>query len=358
LSCGRKNAYTSRAKESNKTMYLKGIWIHVFVAACAFLVSAAPVASQNLEVRFLDVGQGDAVLIRNGGKVALIDTGPSDAVVTQLQRLGVRSLDLLVASHNHADHIGGADAILQKMPVRNYLDNGYPATTGIQKRVLGLVEQKGVQYLRATGRTITLGDASLRIIPSPITAGEEQNNRSVAVLLERGSFKALFTGDSEYDQIAALLRTNAVPAVNVLKAAHHGSRNGVTPAWLARTKPEVVVISLGAGNTYGHPHAAALRYYEAGNRRVFRTDQMGDVVIIVDAQGRYQVRGERGGAPAGIPQRGNTATPAPLPAPRETATPRTSPACCRICRSGKACGDACIAKTATCRKASGCACDG
>ncbi len=249
-----------------------------------------------LELRFLDVGQGDAVLIRNGERVALIDAGPANRIVGQLRALGVEHLDLLLASHNHADHIGGMDAVLDSFPVRFYLDNGHPANTQIQQRVLERVESKGVTYLEASARTIALGDAQLRILPPPEAAGgDEQNNRSVGVLLERGAFRALMTGDSETQLINALLASGEIPQVNVLKAAHHGSRNGVTPGWLSRTRPEVVAISVAARNNYGHPHEAAMRYYCTGGRRVLRTDQAGDIVVTVDAAGEYQVRTERGG---------------------------------------------------------------
>lgn len=270
----------------------------VLWALCAL---PARLPAQTLELRFLDVGQGDAVLIRNAGREVLIDTGPTDDVAAHLKRLGVDTLDLLVASHNHSDHIGGADAVLDRIPVKNYLDNGHPATTQIQRRVLDRIRRKKVTYLRATSRTIAIGDARLRIIPAPAIAGlddGEQNNRSVVVLLERGRFRALLSGDSEVEEQDALLKADQVPDVDVLKAAHHGSRNGVSAAWLARTRPEVVVISVGAGNSYGHPHAEALRLYRSAGSRVLRTDQQGDVVIRVGPDGRYVVRTERAPRPA------------------------------------------------------------
>lgn len=249
-----------------------------------------PLAAQDVEIRFLDVGQGDAVLVRSGGKAALIDAGPTDGIAARLRALGVDSLDLIIASHNHADHIGGADAVLAALPVRFYLDNGHPAATQIQRRVLDLVESRGVTYLRATPRTLTLGDATLRVIPAPGGAGgDAQNNRSVVIVVERAGFRALFSGDSETEQIHLLLEAGAVGDVDVLKAAHHGSQNGVTPAWLSRTRPEVVVISAGKGNTYGHPHRAALRRYATSGRRVLRTDRHGDVVITVAPTGCYRV---------------------------------------------------------------------
>lgn len=293
-------------------------------APATAVTDAAPTAPAGdtvaaLEIHFLDVGQGDAILLRSGGRSALIDAGPSDRIVRQLRALGVDSLALLLASHNHSDHIGGADAVLDSLPVRFYLDNGHPATTRIQERVLARVERRAITYLAPERRTLALGSARLRIIPAPEAADpEDQNNRSVAVLVEQGEFRALLTGDSELEELGALLRRDSLPDVDVLKAAHHGSRNGVSPAWLARTRPEVVVISLAAGssyghsdtqlsertsavrgsqeerrNRYGHPHRAALRLYCTGNRRVYRTDLHGEVAIRVDAEGRYSVVSER-----------------------------------------------------------------
>jgi competence protein ComEC len=259
-----------------------------------------------LELRFLDVGQGDAVLIRSWdvtagerlpGRAALIDAGPVNRIVAQLRALGVEAIDLMIASHNHLDHIGGMDAILDSLPVRFYLDNGHPATTRIQRRVLERVESQGVTYLEPTRRSIALGSAQLHVVPPPDgVAGDEQNNRSLTVVLEHGRFRALFTGDAEVQLLNALLASGDIPAVDVLKASHHGSRNGVTPGLLAQARPQVVVVSVGAGNQYGHPHAAAMRYFCSGGRRVFRTDQVGDVVLDIDAAGAHALRFERAGA--------------------------------------------------------------
>ena len=270
------------------------------IAALLLPIFAALAAQQKpapaLEIRFLDVGQGDAVLLRSEGRTALIDAGPSDDIVRRLRTLGVDTIDLLVASHNHADHIGGADAVLDSFPVRFYLDNHVPATTRIQQRVLERVDEKGVGYLAPSSRRVALGSASLVVIPPPEhPAGDGQNNRSVGILVEQGVFLALFTGDSEVEEINAMLSRDSLPDVALLKAAHHGSRNGVSPAWLARTRPEVVVISAGAGNPYRHPHTSALRYYCASRRRVFRTDRNGEVTVTVAADGSYQVTPRRGG---------------------------------------------------------------
>lgn len=265
----------------------------VLLTACAgpqVAPTARAARAQSLELRFLDVGQADAILIRHAGKTALVDAGSSDDIAERLGALGVDTIDLLVASHNHTDHIGGADAVLRRFPVRRYLDNGIPATTAAYEGIVGLLGETGVVYLKPLARSFIIGDATIRIIPpAPGIGGDDQNNHSLAVLLGRGSFRALMTGDSEVELINALLASEDLPDVDVLKAAHHGSRNGVSPAWLARLRPEVVVISVGAGNSYGHPDPWALRYYESGGRIVLRTDRDGDVVITVAADGAYSI---------------------------------------------------------------------
>lgn len=269
----------------------------------------ADTAAGALEIRFLDVGQGDATLIRHRGRTVLVDAGPSDRIVQRLRELAVDTIDLLIASHNHADHIGGMDAVLDSFAVRSYLDNGVPAATRIQRRVLERVEAAGVRYLSATERSIALGDASLRILPAPEgIRGDDQNNRSVTVLLQRDTFRALLPGDAEVELLGALLERYDLPDLDVLKAAHHGSRNGVTPAWLSRLRPEVVLIGLAADNSYGHPHAAALRYYCAGGRRILRTDLVGEVTVRVRDGGAYEASGARGDPPAAAACEGRDTT--------------------------------------------------
>ena len=142
----------------------------------------------------------------------------------------------------------------------------------------------------ALGSSILLGDVRITVFPSLLDpAAASENNSSLGVLVERGTFQALLTGDSEADELNGWLKAGRVPDVDVLKAAHHGSRNGVTPGWLDRTKPEVVVISVGATNGYGHPAPWAMRYYQLHHRRIYRTDEDGTVVVTVDGDGRYQL---------------------------------------------------------------------
>jgi competence protein ComEC len=254
------------------------------------VAQSAAAQADDVVLRFIDVGQGDAILVTSSGKAALIDTGGHDSIVGKLQALGVSSLDLLLITHNHADHFGGADAILSNLPVRFFLDNEQPAKNKTEETILALVDAKKIPYLKPDAKTLTVGDATLRLLPPPEhLRNSNQNDASVGVVLERGRFKALLSGDAEALELSSWLAADIVPQVDVLKAAHHGSRNGLTPLWLYRTKPAVVVISVGKDNDYGHPHPAALRYYEASGRRVFRTDLDGDVTVTIHVDGSYSI---------------------------------------------------------------------
>jgi len=260
-------------------------------------VTGAP-ADSAVQLVFFDVGQGDAILIRSPeGKAALIDGGRDAAILGKLRRYGVTRLDLVIATHAHADHIGGLVSVLRHVPVRFFLDNGVPYTTSTYANLMRAVRRSQATYLRPTARTLNLGSVALRILAPPAPGQlpdrkADQNDTSVGVVVRFGQFRALLTGDSEVGELHHWLHLG-VPRVAILKAAHHGSRNGVTPAWLAATRPEVVVISVGRDNPYGHPHPWALRYYGAVAKKIYRTDRDGDVRVWGGRDGRYRVTLER-----------------------------------------------------------------
>lgn len=269
---------------------------HLRATACALgLAFAAPAilpaqdTGEPLELHFLDVGQGDATLIRLGPQAVLVDAGRVDYIVLDLQQLGVDSLVAAIASHNHDDHIGGMDAVLSDFPTGQYLYNGRPPRNYNARNVQDILAEHQIPAPRPPWPPIQLGDAIITVFPSRLGPRASENNSSLAVLVERGTFKALLTGDSEYDAIKAWLQAGLIPDVDVLKAAHHGARNGVTPGWLLATRPEVVIISVGRKNSYGHPDPIALRYYAANNRTIWRTDQHGTIVVSVSPDGTYTV---------------------------------------------------------------------
>jgi competence protein ComEC len=251
-------------------------------------------------LRFLDVGQGDAVLLRAPtGQSVLYDGGDRGSdLVRRLRELGVTELTLVIASHNHADHIGGLAEVIRSFRPTYVMENGLPHTTRSYERFLEAIEAAGSQLLGAERRTIRLGEAELIIIPPPGRSSWNQNDNSIGVLVRYGGFRATLMGDAEHRQFGWWLQSHRdiFQPVHVHKASHHGSRNGDTPAALRALRPEMVVIGLAADNSYGHPHAEALARYQQVGAAVCRTDIHGDIGIEASMTGRYRVTTEKSAA--------------------------------------------------------------
>lgn len=261
---------------------------------CAAIQLADAQAPTRLTITFLDVGQGDAALIQTPNrKAVLIDAGTAASrVAERLRALGVDTIDLAIASHNHADHIGGMPVVLSTIPVRNYMDNGMPATTRTYERIVLLLEEHGIPVLRASARRIDLGGGvTLRVLAGTPKA-RTQNDASIGVELRYGSFRTLFTGDAESLQ-REFWATDSLVAVQVLKVSHHGSSNGTDAAMLRQLRPCAAVISVGAKNAFGHPSPRVMRLLEVSRARAYRTDKLGTVTIAADSSGAFTVASER-----------------------------------------------------------------
>jgi len=260
----------------------------LLICASTFIWSSAVSQTPNrVKIIFLDVGQGDAtIVISPEGRVALIDAGPDAGTLEQIRAHEITGLDIAIASHAHADHIGGMDRVITSIPVRYYMDNGMPHTTATYRNLMESLQASQITYLEANERNISLGSVNLNILP-PSGKGE-QNVNSVGVLVEYGDFRALLTGDSETEELQQFLN-RGVPDVTLLKAPHHGSRDALTPSWLNAIKPELVVITCGLDNRYGHPHPWALRYYRNVADNVLRTDMDGEISVLGARDGTYTV---------------------------------------------------------------------
>lgn len=278
----------------------------------------ATVAAQDrpVEITFLDVGQGDAVVVRSPeGRTAMIDAGRGTPL-RYLTRMGIEEIDVLVATHPHADHIGGMDDVLTARPVRAFMDNGQTHTTATYLRLMGILRRlSDITYLEAVPRTISLGAVTLEVLPLP-PPDVAHNNRSVGLVLRHGEFAAFLSGDSEERELDHWLEAGAVPDVTLLKAPHHGSVNGFTPRFLEAARPEVVVVSVGAGNPYRHPRPEAMSAFGSIAEVVLRTDLDGHVTVLGFPDGRYEIltgpeidRRERLDRPASPRDRGGRREP-------------------------------------------------
>jgi competence protein ComEC len=270
----------------------------------------------DLRVYFLDVGQGDSSLILFRDKVILIDAGEIDQgsrVVDDIRGLGIRRIDLLVATHPHSDHIGGMQAVLAAFPVGEVLDSGMPSTSALYGHFLETVDRKNIPYIVADGgRTVDLDPAMQILVLSPPKEriGEDLNTNSIMLRVSYGNISFLFTGDAGNAAESQVMKTGYSLQSTVLKVAHHGSSDASSREFIARVRPEVAVISVGKDNPYGHPHRETLDTLTALVPATYRTDRDGTILVRSDGIS-YSVATENG-------QGGITALPSPALSPAMT----------------------------------------
>jgi competence protein ComEC len=264
------------------------------VAAWGWVVAELPRDRDGaLTVHFLDVGQGDAAALRTPhGRWVLIDAGPRtrdrDAgrrvVVPFLRRHGVRRLDVVVASHGHADHVGGMPAVFAALPVDVVLDAAEPVPETAYLEYLAAVEASGARWHRARrGDTVSMDGVRI-VVLSPDSAWAagmlDPNEESLVLLVSHAGRRLLFMGDAGAPVEQRL--AGHVGDIDLLKVGHHGSRTATGSAWLAELRPETAVISAGRRNTYGHPAPQVLARLAQHGAAVLRTDRDGTITFATD----------------------------------------------------------------------------
>ena len=275
------------------------------------------------------ITQGDSVFIRApGGQGVLYDGGrKSEVPLDYLTSLGIAQIDLVIASHQDADHIAGLTPVVEHYRPRFFLDNGIPHTTQTYFNLLDAVAGAGSQVLEPTARRINLGEVTLQVLPPPGDAGLGNNDNSVGLIIEYGEFRAALTGDAERPQMNWWVENapELLSQVKVYKSAHHGSENGDSPLSMSTFKPETVIIGAGLGNSYGHPSERALRLYSAIGAEVYRTDLQGTVVVYANEDGMYRVVTERQVPAARLSLPGAVALPQAQPPSVSTKPPPVGP---------------------------------
>jgi competence protein ComEC len=256
-----------------------------------------PAAAGKLTIFFLDVGQGDGTVIRTpGGKTILVDTGTeATTMVRFLEERKFTSVDVLIATHPHSDHLGGATYLLERVPVKTVYDSGKPHTSPLYESFLRAVidrVRKGettFQKARA-GQVLQIEEGlTIEFIHPVDPLLESVNDASIVAKLVYRNFSILFTGDAEANAEAQILARRPDLRAKVLKVAHHGSKSSTTVDFLEAVKPEAAVIQAGVGNSYGHPHGVTLEKFNERGIKVYATSFAGPVTITSDGT-RYQVQ--------------------------------------------------------------------
>jgi competence protein ComEC len=251
----------------------------LFLAGCVSVRKPQTQAPRDLSVTFLDVGQGDAALIRTPeNETVLIDTGRNGETAALLRRYGVRRIDLLVLTHAHADHTGGVAAILKSFPVREVWYSGLDYKPRFRQKLRRAGEVTTVSA--GSGRRFT--NLALTVLhPQAKPLRGSANDRSLVLKATYGSAAYLFPGDCElgcWEELFKFHRSEL--RAGVLKAAHHGSGNGTNSGVLVNVRPKTFIISCGRGNDYGHPHPIVLKLIDKLGAQLLRSDVDGTIRCI------------------------------------------------------------------------------
>lgn len=255
-------------------------------------LSSSPVTLEGeLQVYFIDVGNADSILIRQGEVNALIDAGErgdGDDVLAYLNQQGVKKLDLVIATHPHADHIGGMADVINGIPVDKFVMSFMPEdetpTTATYLNMLEALDNKSVPVEEAKPGTVyMLGTAQLTVL-APLSESDEANNISVVTRLTFGERSFLFMGDAETDVEDELLISGRPLSADVIKLGHHGSNTSSSQAFLTKVDPDYAIIACGKGNSYGHPHGEVLSRLDKMDVDIYRADVHGHIAIATDGK--------------------------------------------------------------------------
>lgn len=241
-----------------------------------------------LKIHYIDVGQGDSILLQQDGKNMLIDAGTNDStdpLVSYLKNQNIQKIDYLILTHPHEDHIGGADKVIEQFNIGSVIMPKVTTPTKTFKDVVSAMNDKKLKAAAPVpGSTFKLGNADCEILGPINSKKDDLNTYSIVLKVTFGNTKFLFTGDAQVSNEQDMINKGYDLKADVLKVGHHGSRTSSSEAFLKKVSPEFAVISCGKGNDYGHPHKVIMDRLKAMGIKVYRTDEAGTIICTSDGK--------------------------------------------------------------------------
>lgn len=248
----------------------------------------SPTEKSHISVHYIDVGQADCALVECDGKYMLIDGGnaeDSSLVVSYLQKQGVEELEAVICSHAHEDHVGGLPGVLAVFPTKKVYSPTKTYSSNVFDKFLYYTDQQGLELtIPSPGEQFMLGDAMVMIL-GPVKSYADPNNTSIVLMIDFHGHRFLFTGDMETEAENDMLDhwgEYFTWSADVLKVGHHGSDTSTSYRLLRAVMPTYGIISVGEGNSYGHPNETPLSRLEDAEVTVLRTDKLGSIIVTSD----------------------------------------------------------------------------
>jgi competence protein ComEC len=283
--------------KAKKCFAIKWCIVPLLLATVIIWVTIFTLPDKQLHVSFLNVGQGDAILVQTPcGQNILIDGGPSpQALCMELGKklpFWERTIDLMISTQPQADHITGLVEILQRYKVKQVLHPGTIYDSSTYQKFMTTLEEKQIRYsIARAGQKIKLaGDIVIEVLNPPVELFERTSsdidNNGIVLKLSYGQIRFLFTADIRYEAELRMIMQRWDINSTVLKVAHHGSKTSTSPQFLSLTDPDIAVISVGAENSFGHPDIEVLnRLFDSPSiEKIFRTDIDGTIEFYTDGQ--------------------------------------------------------------------------
>lgn len=268
-------------------------------------------SEDELQIHIIDVGQAESILIVQDGFTMLVDSGDNftgDDVVKYIKNLGIDKIDIFLITHFHRDHAGGAHKIISSLDVKKIVCHKFSDLSTMQER-FWYIDMSISRSIRETFGSMSIfmesacennklknfdvGDAKVYTL-SQNNDAVNVNNKSIVFKLIYGDFSMLFMADAESEVEKELLEEDADLSADVLKIGHHGSKTSTTDEFLDKVNPKYAVVSCGNGNDYNHPYGAVTKRFEDKNIPLYRTDELGDIVITVKDDGEIVFDKENG----------------------------------------------------------------
>ncbi|MEK4128551.1 excalibur calcium-binding domain-containing protein [Solibacillus sp. FSL W8-0474] len=267
------------------------VLLFTLVLFVSVALPTASATSKQLEVHFIDVGQGDSILIQTPkGENILVDGGPRKAgkgLVDYLKKLGIKKLDYVVATHPDADHVGGLVSVLNSISVKNFVNSGKAHTTDTYSQILSLVKTKKIKYIEPEIEQILIGNWTSDFYMQTLFAdslAKDTNDASIVLKVGYKDVEFLLMADASEDLEGLLVDSYDSLKVQILKAGHHGSNTSSSKYFLDAVQPEVTILSYGKNNSYKHPHSDVLMRLKAAKSKVYSTAESGTIIIKTDGK--------------------------------------------------------------------------